>query len=76
MATLLVQVLIAGRLMKRLGVHVVLTLLPATVALGFIGLAIVGSLAALSWFALLLWTWLQHAARASHNTRLVTEIRR
>ena len=30
-ATLLVQVLIAGRLMKRLGVHVVLALLPVTV---------------------------------------------
>ncbi|MBN8714053.1 MAG: MFS transporter [Xanthomonadales bacterium] len=46
-ATLLVQVLIAGRLMKRLGVHVVLALLPLTAMLGFIGLAMVGSLAAL-----------------------------
>lgn len=46
-ATLLVQALIAGRLMKRLGVHIVLALLPVTVALGFVGLAIVGSLAAL-----------------------------
>ena len=41
------QVLIAGRLMKRLGVHVVLALLPLTAMLGFIGLAMVGSLAAL-----------------------------
>jgi ATP:ADP antiporter, AAA family len=47
LATLLLQLVIAGHLMKRLGVHVVLALLPATVVLGFIGLAIVGSLAAL-----------------------------
>lgn len=47
MATLLLQAVIAGHLMKRLGVHVALALLPVTVALGFIGLAIVGSLAAL-----------------------------
>jgi AAA family ATP:ADP antiporter len=33
--------------MRRLGVHFTLALLPATVALGFVGLAIVGSLAAL-----------------------------
>jgi ATP:ADP antiporter, AAA family len=38
---------VAGHLMKRLGVAVTLALLPITVALGFIGLAIVGSLAAL-----------------------------
>lgn len=46
-ATFLLQLLVAGRLMKRLGVHVTLALLPATVALGFIGLAMVGSLVAL-----------------------------
>ncbi|AMN48396.1 MFS transporter [Steroidobacter denitrificans] len=46
-ATLLLQAVIAGRLMKRLGVHVTLILLPLTVALGFIGLAIAGTLAAL-----------------------------
>ena len=46
-ATLLLQAVIAGHLMKRLGVHVALALLPVTVALGFIGLALVGSLAAL-----------------------------
>ncbi len=46
-ATLLLQVLIAGHLMKRLGVALTLALLPLTAALGFIGLAIVGSLAAL-----------------------------
>ncbi|WP_018231255.1 NTP/NDP exchange transporter [Thioalkalivibrio thiocyanodenitrificans] len=46
-ATLLLQGIVAGHLMKRLGVHVTLALLPVTVALGFIGLAIVGSLAAL-----------------------------
>ncbi|CAN5717792.1 MFS transporter [soil metagenome] len=46
-ATLVLQAVIAGHLMRRLGVHVALALLPITVALGFIGLAIVGSLAAL-----------------------------
>jgi AAA family ATP:ADP antiporter len=47
LATLLLQAVIAGQLMKRLGVAVTLALLPITVALGFIGLALVASLAAL-----------------------------
>ena len=46
-ATLLLQAVLAGHLMKRLGVATTLALLPLTVALGFIGLAMVGSLAAL-----------------------------
>ncbi|MDQ2070477.1 NTP/NDP exchange transporter [Natronospira bacteriovora] len=46
-ATLIMQALIAGHLMHRLGVHITLALLPITAALGFIGLAVVGSLAAL-----------------------------
>jgi ATP:ADP antiporter, AAA family len=46
-ATLVLQAVVAGHLMKRLGVHVTLALLPITVAAGFIGLAVVGSLAAL-----------------------------
>lgn len=46
-ATLLMQAVLAGHLMRRLGVPLTLALLPATVALGFIGLAVVGSLAAL-----------------------------
>jgi len=46
-ATLVMQALITGHLMKRLGVPVTLALLPLTAALGFLGLAIVGSLAAL-----------------------------
>jgi len=45
--TLVLQALIAGRVMKWLGVHLTLMLLPLTVMLGFVGLAIVGSLAAL-----------------------------
>ncbi len=49
-ATLLLQLSIAGRLIKRIGVSMTLALLPATVALGFIGLALVGSLAALVLF--------------------------
>jgi ATP:ADP antiporter, AAA family len=46
-ATLLLQAVVAGHLMKRLGVHVALVLLPITVALGFIGLALVASLVVL-----------------------------
>lgn len=46
-ATLLMQLLLAGHLMKRFGVAFTLALLPLTVALGFLGLAIVGSLLAL-----------------------------
>jgi AAA family ATP:ADP antiporter len=46
-ATLVLQATITGHLMKRLGVAVTLALLPVTVALGFIGLAVVGTLTAL-----------------------------
>jgi AAA family ATP:ADP antiporter len=46
-ATLVLQALVTGHLMKRLGVSVTLALLPITAAIGFIGLAIVGSLVAL-----------------------------
>ncbi len=47
LATLLIQAVIAGHLMKRIGVAATLALLPLTMVLGFIGLAIAGSLAAL-----------------------------
>jgi ATP:ADP antiporter, AAA family len=47
LATLVLQAIVAGHLMRRLGVALTLALLPMTVALGFIGLALVGSLAAL-----------------------------
>src|SRR5690606_8097320 len=46
-ATLGLQAVVAGHLMKRLGTSLALALLPATAALGFLGLAIVGSIAAL-----------------------------
>jgi AAA family ATP:ADP antiporter len=46
-ATIVLQALVAGHLMKRLGVAVTLAILPVVVALGYVGLAIVGSLAAL-----------------------------
>jgi ATP:ADP antiporter, AAA family len=46
-ATLVLQALVAGHIMKRLGVTAALALLPITVALGFIGLALVASFAAL-----------------------------
>lgn len=46
-ATLLLQALVAGRLMQRIGVPLTLALLPLTTALGFVGLAMVGSLVAL-----------------------------
>lgn len=45
--TFVVQALVTGQLMKRLGVSVALAILPAIVALGFPGLAISASLAAL-----------------------------
>jgi ATP:ADP antiporter, AAA family len=45
--TLVLQALVAGHLMKRLGVPVTLALLPITAALGFVGLAIAGSLVVL-----------------------------
>lgn len=46
-ATLVLQLLVAGHLMKKVGVSFALALLPVTVLLGFVGLAIVGSIAAL-----------------------------
>ncbi|MBM3484498.1 MAG: MFS transporter [Alphaproteobacteria bacterium] len=46
-ATLILQALVTGHLMKRIGIAATLALLPITAALGFIGLAVVGSLAAL-----------------------------
>lgn len=42
-ATLVLQALITGHVIKRLGVSFAMALLPVTVALGFIGLAIVAS---------------------------------
>jgi len=46
-ATLLLQAIVTGHLMRRVGVPLTLALLPLTAALGFLGLAIAGSLAAL-----------------------------
>ena len=45
--TLLLQLVVTGHLMKRLGVAVALAMLPVVVSLGFIGLAIAGSFAVL-----------------------------
>jgi ATP:ADP antiporter, AAA family len=46
-ATFLLQLLITGHIMKRLGVAVAMVLLPVTLTLGFLGLALTGSFAAL-----------------------------
>jgi ATP:ADP antiporter, AAA family len=46
-ATVLLQLVVAGHVMKRLGVSVALALLPVVVSLGFIGLALVASFAML-----------------------------
>ncbi len=46
-STLVLQALVAGKLMKHVGVPVTLALLPITVALGFLGLVVVASLATL-----------------------------
>jgi AAA family ATP:ADP antiporter len=43
--TLVLQAMVTGKLMKHLGVPMTLALLPMTVALGFLGLALVASLA-------------------------------
>jgi AAA family ATP:ADP antiporter len=48
--TLLLQLVVTGQLMKRLGVSVSLAMLPVAVSLGFIGLAMVASFAALILF--------------------------
>ncbi|MDP2956292.1 MAG: hypothetical protein Q8N53_07715 [Longimicrobiales bacterium] len=45
--TFLLQLLVTGHVMKRLGVGVALVLLPLTVCLGFVGLAISGTFTAL-----------------------------
>lgn len=50
LTTLVLQALVAGHLMKRLGVHVTLALLPATAILGFAGLALTASLVTLTIF--------------------------
>ncbi|CAA9312801.1 MAG: Putative inner membrane protein [uncultured Gemmatimonadetes bacterium] len=47
LTTLVLQALVAGKLMKQVGVSATLALLPITAALGFLGLALVASLAAL-----------------------------
>jgi AAA family ATP:ADP antiporter len=47
LTTLVLQALVTGQLMKRLGVHLTLASLPAIVSFGFVGLAISASLAAL-----------------------------
>jgi len=46
-ATLVAQVFLTGHLMRRLGVAVTLTLLPLVAIMGFVGLAVVGTLASL-----------------------------
>lgn len=48
--TLVLQAIVAGHLMKRLGVHVTLALLPVTAVLGFAGLAVAASLVTLTLF--------------------------
>jgi ATP:ADP antiporter, AAA family len=48
--TLVLQALVAGHLMRRLGVATALALLPVLMAVGFVGLAVVGSLAMLVLF--------------------------
>ncbi len=46
-ATLVLQLFLTGHIMKRLGVAVAMALLPLTLALGFLGLALTGSFVAL-----------------------------
>jgi ATP:ADP antiporter, AAA family len=46
-ATFLLQLLLTGHIMKRVGVGIALALLPITVSLGFLGLALTGTFTAL-----------------------------
>src|SRR5690606_12921740 len=46
-ATLVLQAVVTGHIMKRLGVPVALVMLPVVVSFGFVGLAMAGSFAAL-----------------------------
>ena len=48
--TLVLQLVVTGHLMRRLGVPLTLALLPVTVALGMLGLAVIGTLTALVFF--------------------------
>jgi AAA family ATP:ADP antiporter len=49
-STLVLQAVVTGHLMRRLGVAIALAILPVVVALGFVGLAIAGSFAVLIMF--------------------------
>jgi len=50
LSTLVLQAVVTGHLMRRLGVAVALAILPVVVALGFVGLAMAGSFAVLIMF--------------------------
>ncbi len=49
-STLVLQAVVTGHLMRRLGVAIALAILPVVVALGFVGLAMAGSFAVLIMF--------------------------
>lgn len=74
-ATLLMQLLLTGHLMKRFGVAVALALLPLTVMLGFLGLAIAGSLIALVVFEAI-FRAVQRALMRPARETLYTVVRR
>jgi AAA family ATP:ADP antiporter len=73
--TLIVQALVTGRLMKHVGIPVMLALLPITVALGFLGLAVVTSLAAFVFFQSM-FNAVQRAIMRPARETLFTVVRR
>lgn len=74
-ATLLLQAFVLGHLMKRVGVAATLTVLPIVAALGFVGLAIVGTFAALIVFDAMFRAVQRAIARPARET-LYTVVRR
>jgi AAA family ATP:ADP antiporter len=73
--TLVLQALVAGKLMRHVGVPATLALLPITVALGFLGLALVASLATLAVFQAA-FKAVQHAVMRPARETLFTVVSR
>ena len=67
-ATLLVQLVLTGHIMKRFGVSVALVLLPLTASLGFVGLAAAGSFAVLVLFQATFTAMQRGVARPARET--------
>jgi AAA family ATP:ADP antiporter len=67
-ATLVLQLVVTGQLMKRFGVSVALALLPVAASLGFVGLALVASFASLILFEATFRAFQRAIARPARET--------